>query len=61
VYPCYSSTQNLNLDVPTVVWATVMLGDMNCDGSVDFSDINLFVLYITDYGTWQTIMAGVIR
>jgi hypothetical protein len=27
-------------------------GDMNCDGTVDFADINPFVLYLSNYGVW---------
>ena len=30
-----------------------LLGDMNCDGRVDFNDINPFVLYLSDFKTWQ--------
>jgi hypothetical protein len=30
------------------------LGDMNCDGSVDFLDINPIVLYLSDFAAWQT-------
>jgi hypothetical protein len=29
-------------------------GDMNCDGTVDFADINPFVLYLSNLATWQT-------
>jgi hypothetical protein len=29
------------------------LGDMNCDGTVDFADINPFVLYLSDLPAWQ--------
>jgi Flp pilus assembly protein TadD len=55
VYPCYASTQNLNLDIFTnvIVWAAATLGDLNCDGSVDFGDINPFVQIITDPAAWQ--------
>jgi hypothetical protein len=28
-------------------------GDLNCDGVVDFGDINPFVLYLSQYGVWQ--------
>ncbi len=28
--------------------ATVLTGDLNCDGAVDFSDINAFVLALSD-------------
>jgi hypothetical protein len=29
------------------------LGDVNCDGSVDFGDINLFVLAVTDLDAYE--------
>jgi thiol-disulfide isomerase/thioredoxin len=29
------------------------VGDINCDGSVDFNDINPFVLYLSNFGAWQ--------
>jgi hypothetical protein len=28
-------------------------GDLNCDGTVDFGDINPFVLYLSDSAAWQ--------
>jgi hypothetical protein len=28
-------------------------GDLNCDGSIDFGDINPFVLYLSDVAAWQ--------
>ena len=33
-------------------------GDMNCDGHVDFGDINPFVLALTDPGAWQAAYPG---
>jgi hypothetical protein len=36
----------------------VLVGDMNCDGAVDFGDINPFVLYLADFANWQTTYAG---
>ncbi len=33
-------------------------GDVNCDGQIDFGDINPFVLYLTDYNAWLTTYAG---
>jgi hypothetical protein len=27
-------------------------GDLNCDGVIDFGDINPFVMYLTDFGAW---------
>jgi len=33
-------------------------GDLNCDGVVNFSDINPFVLYLSNFPVWQTTYAG---
>lgn len=33
-------------------------GDLNCDGAVDFADINPFVLYLTDLAGWQATYPG---
>ncbi len=30
------------------------VGDLNCDGAVDFGDINPFVLYLSNFATWQS-------
>jgi hypothetical protein len=35
-----------------------VLGDLNCDGSVNFGDINPFVLYLSNFSTWQTTYPG---
>jgi hypothetical protein len=34
------------------------LGDLNCDGAVNFGDINPFVMYLSDYATWQQTYPG---
>ncbi len=39
-------------------WPPLCLGDVNCDGSIDFGDINPFVLYLSDLNQWQTTFAG---
>lgn len=33
-------------------------GDLNCDGQVDFGDINPFVLYISNFAAWQVKFPG---
>jgi hypothetical protein len=33
-------------------------GDMNCDGKVDFGDINPFVLLLSNPAAWQAVFAG---
>jgi len=37
---------------------TVLVGDMNCDGTVDFKDINPFVIYMVTYSVWQSAYPG---
>jgi hypothetical protein len=34
------------------------IGDLNCDGSVNFADINPFVLYLSNFSAWQATFAG---
>jgi len=36
----------------------VCVGDLNCDGQVDFGDINPFVLYLSNYGGWVAANPG---
>jgi hypothetical protein len=36
----------------------LLVGDMNCDGTVGFGDINPFVLYLSDLATWQATYSG---
>ncbi len=31
----------------------ILPGDLNCDGVVDFADINPFVLYLSNFAAWQ--------
>ena len=34
------------------------VGDLNCDGSINFGDINPFVLYLSNPSAWQTAYQG---
>jgi hypothetical protein len=34
------------------------IGDLNCDGSISFGDINPFVLYLSNFASWQVTYAG---
>jgi hypothetical protein len=34
------------------------VGDVNCDGQIDFADINPFVLYLSNFATWQGTYVG---
>ncbi len=36
----------------------ILPGDMNCDGVVDFGDINPFVQCLSDFGAWQDAYPG---
>ncbi len=45
--------------VPDAVTMVVgMRGDMNCDGAVDFGDINPFVLQLSNFAAWQATYVG---
>jgi hypothetical protein len=33
---------------------SLAIGDLNCDGTVSFADINPFVLYLSDSAAWQS-------
>jgi sugar lactone lactonase YvrE len=37
-----------------VVVGVVVPGDLNCDASINFGDINPFVLYLSDFAIWQS-------
>lgn len=37
---------------------TVLIGDLNCNGSVGFDDINAFVLYLSNFASWQATYPG---
>jgi hypothetical protein len=41
-----------------VVGAWPRLGDLNCNGSVGFDDINPFVRYLSDFSAWQAAYPG---
>jgi hypothetical protein len=36
----------------------VCKGDMNCDGQIDFADINPFVQYLSSFAAWQATYPG---
>lgn len=44
--------------LPTDVAAAFVKGDLNCDGAVDFRDINPFVLYLSNPSAWQAAYPG---
>jgi hypothetical protein len=33
-------------------------GDLNCDGAINFGDINPFVLYLSNLAVWQNTFLG---
>ncbi len=49
--------QNVNPD-GTLGLPAFIVGDLNCDGVVDFSDINPFVLFLSNFEIWQETYAG---
>ncbi len=34
------------------------VGDLNCDGTINFGDINPFVLYLSNFAAWQSAFQG---
>jgi hypothetical protein len=36
----------------------VCAGDLNCDGNLDFADINPFVMYLSNYAAWEQTFPG---
>jgi hypothetical protein len=44
--------------IPDECEGQVRTGDLNCDGTVDFGDINPFVLVLTDAAAWQAAYPG---
>ncbi len=39
-------------DVTIVIVTPPCVGDLNCDGQISFGDINLFVLYLSNFANW---------
>jgi hypothetical protein len=37
---------------------SVCVGDLNCDGQIDFKDINPFVQYLSNFEAWQNTYPG---
>jgi hypothetical protein len=42
----------------SAVVVSVCVGDMNCDGHINFGDINPFVQYLTGYASWLATYPG---
>jgi hypothetical protein len=40
------------------VGTTICVGDLNCDGVINFGDINPFVQYLSNFAAWQAAYAG---
>ncbi|HQL54295.1 MAG: hypothetical protein KA383_06725 [Phycisphaerae bacterium] len=38
--------------------APILIGDLDCDGAVSFTDINAFVLYLSNNSAWQATYSG---
>ncbi len=55
----YSSQEGTVAPTLTLTTQSAQLpGDLNCDGSVDFGDINPFVLYLSNFANWQAAFPG---
>ncbi len=44
---------NAYVGLEAAVCAAGMIGDLNCDGTVGFGDINPFVLFLSNFAAWQ--------
>jgi hypothetical protein len=44
---------SLAVTLSVVASSSILAGDLNCDGSVGFGDINPFVLYLSNFASWQ--------
>ncbi len=47
-----------SLSTALSVIITSVTGDLNCDGAVNFADINPFVLFLANFSTWQATYPG---
>lgn len=52
-YELWMTCISRGIAVLTVTYPLVLVGDLNCDGAVDFADINPFVLRLTDPAGYQ--------
>lgn len=50
--------QALATDFAVCLATPTLLGDLNCDGAVNFGDINPFVQYLLDFTGWQAAFPG---
>lgn len=58
VFPSLRRFELTNVDVAAlqdVGWSVLVLGDMDCDGDVDFDDIDDFVLALNDRAGYETM------
>lgn len=47
------TSKPLAMKVQRSLFDLAWLGDMNCDGSVNFADISPFNLYLSDFAAWR--------
>jgi hypothetical protein len=57
-WPVGAATMDLNDASFSFTVESVCIGDLNCDGHIDFGDINPFVLYLSNFGAWQAAFPG---
>ena len=54
IYPQPTSKPVVKMQMLPVRMAPIRYGDLNCDGVVNFADINPFVLYQSNHSAWMT-------
>ncbi len=47
-----------DVKVDIIPAVTTCVGDVNCDGVIDFGDINPYVLYLSNFVNWQATFVG---
>jgi hypothetical protein len=57
-YELWMSCLSRGLAVLSVTYPAALAGDLNCNGSVDFGDINPFVLRLTNPAGYQAAYPG---
>jgi hypothetical protein len=57
-WPVSAATTNLTNGSFSFTVETACVGDLNCDGTIGFGDINPFVLYQSNFANWQATFPG---
>ncbi len=56
--PVSGATALIGVGQITFTVETACIGDLNCNGSIGFDDINPFVLYLSNFASWHTAFPG---